>query len=401
MHKRYKTNKKQTQMFRKLVSNLPFSPALIHDVGFYAQRLRGEEVTRRLTLLFVVLALVMQSLAVFSAPESANASSEQDIVRGGVSNLDDFLLRFDRNDDDLKDILSTVGITRSELAAMKEGSIHSTNDTYILTRYGQLSASTNEASLSYQRSVGGMGVRYFTLLGQMSNRPVSFDGWIGNSSTVGWFAIIKSNGSLATHGLPASISPDDTSSTAVKSVSAANLTQGFANAANGLASPLDKIAYTLKVHNPGKTSITTTFSVQVSDLLEYSSLVDAGGATLDSETNTLSWPQVQLAPGESQERTFVMQLLAQLPATPDGNSNPASYDCRIAISFGTNLQVPVDCPPIKGVENIINQLPTTGIVANVIFAAVLLSVVVYFYFRTRQLKNEIRIIRHDLNAGII
>ena len=74
-------------MFRKLVSNLAFSPALITQVGFYARRLRQEEITRRLTVLFVVLAVVVQSLAVFSPPESANASSEQDLIRGGVQNI--------------------------------------------------------------------------------------------------------------------------------------------------------------------------------------------------------------------------------------------------------------------------------------------------------------------------
>ncbi len=61
-------------MFKKIVSNLPFSPALIGQLGFYAKRLHKEETTRRLGLIFVALALVVQSFAVFQPYESANAS---------------------------------------------------------------------------------------------------------------------------------------------------------------------------------------------------------------------------------------------------------------------------------------------------------------------------------------
>ena len=55
-------------MFRRIFSNLSFSPALVGQLGFYAKRLRREEATRRLGLVFTALALVVQSLAVFSPP---------------------------------------------------------------------------------------------------------------------------------------------------------------------------------------------------------------------------------------------------------------------------------------------------------------------------------------------
>jgi len=62
-------------MFRKIVSNLTFSPALVGQLGFYAKRLRKEEATRRVGLIFTALALVVQGFAVFTPPESANAAS--------------------------------------------------------------------------------------------------------------------------------------------------------------------------------------------------------------------------------------------------------------------------------------------------------------------------------------
>lgn len=389
-------------MFRKLVSNLPFSPALIHDVGFYAKRLRNEEATRRLTVLFVVLALVMQSLTMFSPPESANASSEQDIIPGGVSDLNDFLLRYDHNSDDVKDIFTTIGITRNEIASSKTASIHSSDNLYLMTRYGQFGNSSSEAALSYQRSTGGVATRYFSPVSAITANNQSFDGWIGQSASLGWFGIIKSSGSVATKGIPSVVGATGGQAvTITKSIKAANLTQGSENAANSAARPLDKIAYTLSAKNTSNTSSVATFSVQVSDILEYSTLIDGGGGSLDEKTATLSWPQVRLSAGESQERTFVVQLLSQVPTTPTGESNPSSYDCVMNAAFGDDLHVSVDCPAIKAAEGIIGQLPTTGIFTNIVFASFLFVVSAYFYARTRQMKKEIRIIRHNVNTGII
>lgn len=389
-------------MFRKLVSNLPFSPALVHDVGFYAKRLRKEEITRRTAVLFVVLTMAMQSLAVFSPPESANASSEQDIVRGGVSSLDEYLLRYDRNDDDLKDILTAVGITRSDLSSLKPATITSHADSYMLTRYGYLGASDTEKSLSYTRSVGGVGMRYFSPLSQMSQQSVSFSGWAGTSPSVGWFGIIKSNGSLATRGLPDAVNAiGSDGASAHKSISGKNLTQGGADTAATQAQALDRIAYTIRVANTSSKVVTAPLSVKLSDVLEYATLIDGGGGSFETATGTLSWPQASVPPGAVQERTFVVQLFSRLPATPKGQSNPASYDCTLAVAYGTQVQTAVACPPAKTAETILGLLPSGGMTTNVLFAVVTLATVGYFYARTRQLKNEIRIIRHDVNTGII
>jgi hypothetical protein len=389
-------------MFRKLVSNLPYSPALITEVGFYARRLRKEEVTRRMTVLFVVLALIMQSLAVFSPPESANASSEQDIIRGGVTDLNDFLTRYDHNEQDIKDIYSAAGVSRSEIAATHPGTIYTKDNTYAMSRYGQLTAEQGEVSMSYQRSSGGTGIRYFSPLASMNTNNGSFEGWIGQSANLGWFGIIKASGSLATHGLPTSISPVGAAmANATKTVSSSNLSQGGVKSDLVTAKPLDRISYSLKLSNENSISITSPFTIRIEDILEYASLTDSGGGTFDAATNTLSWPQVQLPPGKSQERTFVIQLLSIPPSTATGKSNPSSYDCKMTLVFGNSLETPVDCTPAKGLESLFSQLPNAGIGLNIGFAIALLSIVIFFYVRTRQLKQEIRIIRHNFNTGII
>lgn len=375
---------------------------MIADIGFYAARLRDEDATRRTTVVFVVLAMVMQSLAVFSPPESANASSEQDIIRGGVSSLNDFLLRYDNNEQDVKDIFNTAGLTRSEIAAAREGAITASDNTYVMSRYGQLGPDGKEVSMAYQRSAGGMDVRYFSPMASLAAPNVKFKGWIGKSAALGWFGIIQSNGSLATKGLPTTIDPADSAATnATKTVTATNLTQETLETEKSPAQPHDKFTYTLKLSNPRNTTVTGTFSVRIDDILEYATLIDGGGGTLDIKTGTLSWPQVELSPGENQSRTFAVQLLPSFPATATGQSNPASYDCNMAITFGNQLKSPVNCPPVKVLEGVFQTMPPLGTGINIGFGVVLLSVVVFFYLRTRQLKKEIRIIRHNFNSGVI
>lgn len=61
-------------MFKKLVSNLPFSPALIRQFGFYAMRLKKEQFLRKLSLIFTIFAIILQSLIIISPPQSANAT---------------------------------------------------------------------------------------------------------------------------------------------------------------------------------------------------------------------------------------------------------------------------------------------------------------------------------------
>ena len=102
-------------MFRKLVSNLAFSPALVGQLGFYAKRLRKEESVRRLGLIFTAFALVVQFFAVFQAPEPATAADATDMVYGGVWSKQALLSTYDSNVNNIRDLYDTVGISRSDI----------------------------------------------------------------------------------------------------------------------------------------------------------------------------------------------------------------------------------------------------------------------------------------------
>lgn len=206
-------------MFRKLVANLPFSPALVGQLGFYAKRLKAEETTRRMGLIFTALALIVQSFAVFSPPESANAAHPSDIIYGGVKSVSDILSVYDasaRGNGDFKKIMDYAGVTRAELAATKSDTLnswefgHSSNTNVWLTwgRMSYMSASMGEV----KHNIGGSTLyskplwRYDT--GTWSSKNGSnYPVFRGFSEKLGHFAIQKNCGNLISTKLPVPAAP--------------------------------------------------------------------------------------------------------------------------------------------------------------------------------------------------
>jgi hypothetical protein len=188
-------------MFRKLISSVSFSPALVNQLGFYAKRLRKEEATRRLGLVFTALALVVQSFVVFAPPEPANAASSNDMIRGGVRSTSDILSHYDRNTTNFRDALTAVGITRGELATLKSERIRSTDKNYISWgRNAQFSAAQGERKYDMPTSNGSTADFYARPLKLWGSYSTNI--YVGYSAKVGWFGIMKDCGNLITQTYP-------------------------------------------------------------------------------------------------------------------------------------------------------------------------------------------------------
>lgn len=518
-------------MFKKIVSQLSFSPALVGQLGFYAKRLRKEQTTRRLGLVFVALALVVQTLVVFQSPEPANASSNNDFVVGGLgtgsnTSLNKFLDPYDRNERNLKDIMTYFGITREEITATKlqQFTVGNVKSYGLENRAGSTPIDITDANYNTVRTIYGRS--YNTMI----SPTAKVWAYVGHSQKIGWFAIMTACGNLATNTFPEKPTPPPAPANIVASKTGINTTQGI-DASKTKAKVNDVITYTVSARNTGGTaktvgltdnlgevlkysklattdggffnastkvlswpsvnlapgaSVTHTYSVKmnsslisttttcsmrnnfidqvvtvpvacstppakletskkvvnvsqgnvdatkvtakendrltftitasntggtpisfdfkdnIGDTLEYSKLVDNGGGTYNETSRELSWPTITLKPGEKQVRTFSVQILPEIPATPAGVSDPSSYDCRIENGFYTSsVMFSVTCPTPKVIEQVVPELPQTGTRENVAFAGIVLSVVTFFYLRSRQLGTEVRLIRRDVNGGTI
>jgi hypothetical protein len=194
-------------MFRKIVSNLSFSPAIVGQLGFYAKRLRKEETTRRLGLIFVALALVVQSLVVFQPSESANAASGNDFVNGGLGlganrSLNNFLNPYDANTSHLQDIMDHFGITRSEIAAADYTS-WITGDKLSWGFQSRYSYAQGEREVAIPNNSGKKVTTVYGHPMKLNNGAnTRIYGWVGHSKKMGWFAIMQACGNLVTDTVP-------------------------------------------------------------------------------------------------------------------------------------------------------------------------------------------------------
>ncbi|MDN5819385.1 MAG: hypothetical protein L0H36_02795 [bacterium] len=540
-------------MFKKLISNLPFSPALIGQLSFYAKRLRKEQATRKLGLIFTMLALVVQSFAVFQAPESANAASGSDLINGGVTNMSQLLKAYDSNKGNIKDFYKSTGITRAEIAKAKSGTINSKKVNYSWGRTKHFSASQGEKAYTFQtdknkdKTFFARPLKAWDSTSYTKKHGSTYQAFIGHSKKIGSFAIIKDCANLVTKYVPppppppkcptgelgtppnckkppkpaavcsglsvttisrtsyklsahASVSggahitgyiytikdkdnktvhskkissskssdaqtftvekrgnykasvtvlstagsktssdcakplvvappevcplnadlsiedtdckpcPGDSSiwykdegckAQVVQSKSATNVTQSDKDATKVVANGSDKIRYTVTLENTGKLKTELPIDEHLDDVLEYASLVDNGGGSFDKETQVLHWEPIEVKPGETQTRMFTVQVNKTVPAMAQGTSDKTSYDCIMSNTFGNNVSVSVNCPTPKIVERTVAELPHTGPRENMLFAGVTLAIVAYFYFRSRQVNTEIRLVRRSLNSGTI
>lgn len=397
-------------MFRKLVSGLPFSPALVGQLGFYARRLKQEEFSRRIGLILTALALIVQSFAVFSPPESANASSNSDIVRGGVKSKDEYLDIYDSGKD-LKKILDYAGITREEISKTTEGTLNSkskgtgANSWLSWGRTPQFSKALGESkhdingTIVYARPLWRYDSTEWT-----KKHGSSYEALLGHSAKIGDFAILKNCGNLTTLSLPVQPAPKQApvlTPELTNEKSAVNLTQGSVTASTVTAKAGDRIQYTVTMTNIGTGAAKTEFKETVQDVLEYATIYDNGGGSYNDSDKSLNWGEITLGAGETTSRNFTVAVMDQIPLTARGTSNPASYDCIMTNTFGNTISINVNCEAPKAVEQVVEQLPSTGPTENIIFAGIVASVVIYFYARSKQLSTEVRLIRRDFNAGTI
>lgn len=187
-----------------------------------------------------------------------------------------------------------------------------------------------------------------------------------------------------------------------------NTSQLITDANNTTVASGDRIEYRLSVKNVGKTTGTYTIEDNLSDVLDYANIIDTGGGTLlKQDTNTpvervgtITWPAVEIQPGATITKIVNVQVKSPIPATPRNAGNPESYDCQMINTFAGNQTIArINCPTPKLVEQVVSELPHTGVTENLLFAGGVLAVVVFFYTRARQMKKEVRLIRRDLNTG--
>lgn len=402
-------------MFKKIVTELAYSPALGGELTAYIRRLRHEKNKRQIGLIFIALVLVVQLFTTLQPPESANANNPMAFIEGGIQSTDEFLRVFDQNASGIKDLLTSLGITRADIQASRSGTVSSTDRLVIWT----LSGDADSSSMPYTFSSGnkGMRVAHYRPLdakdspAHPSHGETNLPAYVGSSS-LGRFALLRSNGNLITQDITDIICSSDTGSsspeyasnifcseTLNRTLSARNITADLP-AASRAADASDRIIFTLSARNTGTSDLPVSLSIGVKDMLDYAYLLDKGGSTFDETTKMLIWPEATLAPNESLTRSFIIKLQPVIPSTARGVYNTDSYDCKINTSYGDTLTIPVACPFPKTIEQTVNRLPHTPAAIGLTFTLTVAFIALYFYVRSRQLLAELHRIQHNHSGSI-
>jgi uncharacterized repeat protein (TIGR01451 family) len=222
--------------------------------------------------------------------------------------------------------------------------------------------------------------------------------------------VIASNGSISVPSQNCELSlsidkPINPTPRLITDKSVSNETKGLADANNTTANAGDVLAYKLIVENTGEAtaegfSMTGEYAESIADILEYADLIDNGGAQFNETTGVLSWDQkMNILPGQKTEKMFKVKVKDPIPATPISASNPLSYDFVMTNVYGREVTVKLDKPASKNVEIATTTLPNTGPGETMLISVIFVTVIAFFYYRSRLIGQEIEIVRYEYSTG--
>lgn len=176
-----------------------------------------------------------------------------------------------------------------------------------------------------------------------------------------------------------------------------NKTKGVENADGTTVSAGDIIEYTLITTNSG-TGAAKGYVIKPDSLgpvLEYADLKEVGDATFDQTSLQLSWPPLDIRPGESITKVFSVQVKSPIPLTAPSQSDPAGRQFKICNKYGNNTCVNIQKPLPAAIQTTAKQLPNTGPGSSLVMTFITVMIIGFFYTRSRVLAKEIDIVRHE------
>jgi uncharacterized repeat protein (TIGR01451 family) len=176
-------------------------------------------------------------------------------------------------------------------------------------------------------------------------------------------------------------------------ITAANGSKRDAHGAQALAGEV--IEYTLTTTNTGTVDNKDyVASDNLLDTLEYADVIDPGKGALTE--GVMSWPKTDIKPNQSYVIHYQVRIKSPIPSRPTSTSDPLSYDLRMDDVYGNLVSTTLAVPTVaKQVEVASAQLPQTGAGTNTLIVMVVVSLIVFFYFRNRQLVTEVSLLRAD------
>lgn len=181
-----------------------------------------------------------------------------------------------------------------------------------------------------------------------------------------------------------------------------NVTQEIEDAHGTTANAGDILIFTLVTENDGSaTEKDYVIRDDLADVLQYATLIDYDGGVVSEDGRVVTWPKVDIAPGQVVERTITVKVLSPIPDTPVSASDPLAFDLRMENAYGNNVTVELPESLPKLVEGTVTSLPNTGAGMNALMSTLFIGLVSYFYFRNRLVSKELGMIKNEFSGGVL
>lgn len=198
------------------------------------------------------------------------------------------------------------------------------------------------------------------------------------------------------------VKPDDVEPLITIGKKASNITKNIADANNTTAAAGDVIEYSLITRNVStvdKKSYVLA-SEDLTDVLEYATLDlnTLQGGTFDGEQKVLSWNQpVTVKAGETITKKFRVTVKNPIPSTPSPDTtNKSAGDLNMFNKYGNDVvNIKLPSTPIKTTEQITTTLPNTGPGTSLTVGFLTMTIVGYFFARSRLMAKELVIVKNE------
>jgi uncharacterized repeat protein (TIGR01451 family) len=194
---------------------------------------------------------------------------------------------------------------------------------------------------------------------------------------------------------------DDKTACLILTKTVSNVTQHIADANGTTANAGDTLTYTLYAKNTGKVTV-PKFVIQedISDVLDYATVTDLHGGTLDSKTHIVSWAPQDIKAGVTASEQITVQVKNPVPTTPVSSSDPGHFDMTMTNVYGNTTNVKLPPTVISTTQQVATVLPNTGPGTGLFISFGVALVAGYFLARSRLLAKEAEIVVETQVQGI-
>ena len=386
--------------FRKIVAHLAYSPAMIWHLAVYDAKIKHDRSNNLKIILFAVLNLLIIAMAIsvnnnshlsLNTPGLNTKPISTSLSRHLLINKDSQINNFSQNGffNDIND--------NSELVRIYQHfNINNTSVTKMtLAQSPTIQTSCVEINFSPLNNIGQITINrdlaVYAHNCQKQYYGLAINGHNGNNFT------ILNNGNLLLNNV------------------ALNTTQPLAfqihvvNSTTNTQSPIyinpgQSLKYTITATNTSQEPLSDVVKINLSDIAEYAHILNN---SLNSD-QTIYWQINNLRPHQSLTYEIYIKTNHLFSSNPLNVNSPTSHDCQLALSIGNAANtVKASCSPLKQVELLTHQYLTPSRYDYKILISILLCLLLIVMFkilhiaRINFISKEIRIIRHNINQGII